>query len=336
MAQGKGLVIHGEVSASLLRNLEEFQLAWTSWRPEIYQKIDICSETESEQTPAGGSERTVLAFSGGVDSAFSAFYHTQKRYDYLNRTISAGLMVSGFDIPLDQLEVFDRAVEKSAQMLNSLGINIIPCATNFRELKGDWTYEHGAGIASCLMFLKGGYQVGMIASTEPYNSLVLPWGSNPITDPLMSSRSFEIVHDGASFNRTRKVIALAEWAEARRHLRVCWQGDQHDRNCGTCEKCIRTILNFRVAGGPLPECFAQDVTDDQIAGLSNLNSVQTYYLQEILETAKAANLSDPWVSVLEKRLRQGGRRRELRGSWLKRLRTQTALGTRLRRFLEPV
>ena len=50
-------------------------------------------------------------------------------------------------------------------------------------------------------------------------------------------------------------------------LRVCARKIVGGRNCGRCEKCVRIILNFRVAGLPIPPAFARDVTDDEIAEL---------------------------------------------------------------------
>ncbi len=112
--------------------------------------------------------------------------------------------------------------------------------------------------------LQGGYSEGLIPSSLPYHALVLPWGSNPLTDPLLSIRTFAIVHDGAAFTRAEKVKQIAHWRQALQNLRVCWEGDRKDGNCGHCEKCIQTILNFRAVGLGLPPCFDQDVADEEI------------------------------------------------------------------------
>ncbi len=42
------------------------------------------------------------------------------------------------------------------------------------------------------------------------------------------------------------------------------------RNCGQCEKCMRTVLSFRLIPMDLPACFAQDVTDEQVASLTGV------------------------------------------------------------------
>jgi hypothetical protein len=266
MRRSTDLVVHGDVSPSLLRNLTEYQGAWACWSPKRYSKIEILPDVEREQPIANVTDRAISAFSGGVDSCFTVFRHRARRAGRLNRNLLASVMVQGCDIPINQSEVFQRAVARSAKMLGSLGMELIPVTSNFRELDKNWVDSHGALVVSCLWLFRKGYSSGLIPSTEPYDDLVLPWGSNPVTDWLLSSDSFTIIHDGAAFTRNEKVREIANWLEATRYLRVCWEGNQLDRNCGRCEKCIRTILNFRVMGLPLPECFEDDVTEQEIVG----------------------------------------------------------------------
>ena len=303
MRESTDLIVHGEVSPSLLRNLEEFQAAWACWRPERYAKIEIIADTEREPQRNSNSDKTIVAFSGGVDSVFTVWRHRTGRCGRLKRDLQAGLMVHGFDIPLDQRDVFNRAAEKSAKMLTSQNMKLISLATNFKNLGDDWEDAFAAATASCLMMLEGGYSVGLFGSSEPYHSLVLPWGSNPVTDGMLSSDTFQIIHDGAAFTRNEKVREIANWPEALQYLRVCWQGAQKDRNCGYCEKCIRTILNFRVMGVDLPQCFEQDVSDSQIVRISRLNAAQIAEYTQILSAAKTASISKSWVKAVDMCLR---------------------------------
>lgn len=296
-------LVHGQVSPSLLRNLEEFQAAWSAWEPERYRPIEISAEVEQEQLPAEPSDKAIVAFSGGVDSCFSVFRHRNSHCGRWQRNLQAGLMIHGFDIPLEQQEVFERAAEKSRAMLASLSVELIPMATNFRELPLDWENAFGTGAASCLMLLQGGYSTGIVGSSFPYQALSFPYGSNPVTDWLLSSNAFQLVHDGAAFSRIDKMQAIADWQEALQNLRVCWQGPDKDRNCGRCEKCIRTILNFRILGVGLPECFEQDITDDQIRNV-RVTSGPLTEMERVLDAAKAAGISTSWVKALETCIRR--------------------------------
>ncbi len=316
MEEGAEILAEGPVSSSLLRNLEEFTAAWAHWLPGKYRDISISAATECEPENAGKSG-AIAAFSGGVDAAFTVYRHHAGSAGRLTRKIEAGMLAHGFDIPLDQPEIFDNASGKARAMVESLGLELVPVSTNFREINGNWNETHGAAVASCLMLLQGRYSSGLIGSTEPYGALILPWGSNPITDPLLGSDSFEIVHDGAAYTRSEKIALIADWQEALRYLRVCWQGEIKDRNCGKCEKCIRTILNFRLLGRDLPECFEKDATDSDILRLKGLTPVPIAYLDEILESARKAGIDDTWVGALRRTI---ARNRKASTGWRKQLR----------------
>lgn len=307
MSQASDFAVHGEVSPSLLRNLQEFQAAWACWYPQKYRKIEIMAEVEREQPNAMAEEKAIAAFSGGVDSCFTMFRHKSGRYGRLTRNLQAGLMVHGFDIPLAQQEVFERAAKKSKAMLNSLGVELIPVATNYREFGLNWEDVFGSAVASTLMLLRGSYTVGLVPSSYTYKSLFLPWGSNPLTDPLLSSNAFQVIHDGTAFKRIDKIREITNFPAALQSLRVCWEGKERDRNCGRCEKCIRTILGFRVMGIGLPPCFEQDVTDRQILDIKTSKKSQVTYFEEILQAAIAAGISDSWVTTIEQCIKRNQR-----------------------------
>jgi hypothetical protein len=57
-----------------------------------------------------------------------------------------------------------------------------------------------------------------------------------------------MVSPGGGTTRTEKVRTIGGLRSVRENLRVCWQGDQLGRNCGRCEKCVRTKVNFLAAG----------------------------------------------------------------------------------------
>jgi len=292
------LVVHGQVSPSLLKNLTEFQTAWAAWRPGVYTPVEITADLEREcQLP---SDRAVLApFSGGVDSIFTVWRHHYGLAGRQNLDIQAGLMVHGFDIRLNQPEAFVRAAQKAQKSLDSLGIKLITTATNLKKIDLRFEDAQSAILASCSMLLQGAYSTGVIASSYPYSRLHLPWGSNPITDRLLSSASFEFVHDASAFIRLDKVKWLAQWPEAVQSLRVCLEGEHRDENCCRCEKCIRTILEFRVLGLGLPACFEHDVSNSQIARLDFTPPGRIHFYSSILAAAKAQHISAPWVSALK-------------------------------------
>ncbi len=308
MSAGHDVHVHGQVSPSLLHNLNEYVAARILWRPHLSR---VCIHADIEQEPSFNPNRdkALLAYSGGVDSSFTAYRHSRGNVHF-PRELAAGVMVRGFDIPLAEKEGFLRAVDRSRLMLSSLGLDLIPMATNYRALVADWGYDKawgeswGPAVASCLMALQGGFSAGLLSQSVAYDDLLeMDWGCNPLADRMLSCSSFEIVPDGADFSRIEKIQALNEWLEFRRYGRVCWQAPERDRNCCKCEKCIRTILGFRVLGLPLPPCFSHDVTVEQIMALIHLtDKSMTIWYDSILQVARARAVDEPWTQALNQRL----------------------------------
>jgi hypothetical protein len=286
------LIVRGEVSPTLLRNLEEFQAVWALWLPQKYQPIEIITDAAREQTPAK-RDAAICAFSGGVDATFTVWRHRAASRARSRRNLQAGILVHGFDIPLQETQVLEYTLARSRAMLSSIGMDVIPIATNLRQFADAWYYEIGAGVISCLTLLQGGWNTGLIASTRSYDKLKMPLGTTPLTDPWLSTGAFSIVHDGAGVPRIEKIRALAGWAEACANLRVCWQGNQRD-NCCRCRKCIRTILEFRAVGAGLPKCFSRDVGSWQILTTGSA-AVEHDFLAETAATTKAEGITGAWV-----------------------------------------
>ena len=291
--------VHGEVSPSLLIGLEEFQTVWSCWKPEVYRRIDITADTERETEKAQPST-AVMAFSGGVDSSFTAWRHRTGNLGRQQWDLRAGVFIQGFDIPLADEEAYRSAAHKASRMLSSLGLEPIEVATNFRDLKDNWIDAHGAGLASCLTLLKARFQTGLIASSYPYSNLLFPYGSNPLTDGMFSSASFRIVHDGAGFTRLEKIRGIRPWPEALKYLRVCWEGELKDRNCCRCQKCVSNMLYFRILDRELPECFESDISNQEIIRLNYPEADMIASMERLIRVAQEGQVADSWVRALER------------------------------------
>jgi hypothetical protein len=292
------LVVHGEASPSLLANLEEFQCAWSAWAPGDLHRIAITADREAEQ-PRSEDPAAVMGFSGGADSAFTAWRHRSGQAGRQRCDLRAGVLVHGFDIPLGQAGIFAGAAERARRMLASIGMELIPVATNYREQGGQWTHTFGAGLVSCLMLLRGRFGEGLIASSYSYKYLAFPDGSNPLSDWMMSSDSFRIIHDGAAFYKPDKLRAISGWPEAMKYLRVCYEGEHLDRNCCRCQKCVWTILTFRMLGLGLPECFERDISNLDLLRMRYPEAGLVKSMQRLVSRLKAESCSGSWVRALQ-------------------------------------
>ena len=66
------------------------------------------------------------------------------------------------------------------------------------------------------------------------------------TLPLISTDALLFVSSGMELRRVDKLGTLIDWPYAQRHLHVC--NEQHDSNCGHCQKCIQEMTNIYAYG----------------------------------------------------------------------------------------
>jgi hypothetical protein len=302
MHAGEDLQVHGTVSPSLLRNLEDFQRAWVVWKPDYYRLITVRADVEHDFSEPGRQD-AICCFSGGVDSCFTAYRHARGVSTCFPYPLQTAVLVHGFDIPLKEVDYYESACAKVTCQLNSLDIGLYRVATNFKELSVFWPHAFGTGVASVLSLFQSRYAIGLIAQGVPFSSYqYLVEGSNPMTDPLLSSDAFKIVPDGGGFQRWEKIKVISQWAEGMEHLRVCWEGEKKDSNCCDCEKCIRNILTFRALGLPLPKAFPIDPDDKRIYRLGPLKEITiSVGYNPILAAARQNGLQDAcWIKALRK------------------------------------
>ena len=321
------MTIHGQVSHSLLANLDEFQQVWKCWEPKDHQVVSLIADSEKEAERASTSD-AISCFSGGVDACFTAFRHSQDRCGRQHRNLQACLLVHGFDIDLSKKEGFARAATNGQKLLDSLGLPLLTMSTNIREFNMPWLHSFSTACAAAMVWFQPQFRYGLIASNERYDYFK-PIGSTPLTDSLLSSDAFTILHDGASHGRVDKINLVAQWPAALEYLRVCWEGENPDRNCGRCEKCVRTILGFRANGHALPPSFEHDVDVSNIDAVPTLTGPWLTEYQLILERAFAKGMGqEPWARAIDRKLR----RDRVRMMWPE-IRRRVALRTRVKRLL---
>jgi len=304
MSKGKSLRVHGLVSSRFMRNINELQMAWCCWKPEVYKLIDIIPDRVVNVTRST-SDKVISAFSGGVDATFTALRHAHA-VNYTRYPLTDVLMVHGFDVALKNTAAFDRLLSRVEPLLSDLKLSRWIVRTNTKDvLDISWEDSFAAQLAGCLHMLSHDFGYSLIGSSEPYDAMVFPWGSTPATDYLMSGDQMTVVHDGASFSRTQKSAEILKSPIACKTLKVCWSGEDQGTNCGVCEKCIRTKLNFLAAGNASPECFSELLDISTIGSLVISNKAQLAELEGIARFAKARHLVCEWLPLLEKRIARG-------------------------------
>lgn len=223
------------VSPRLLGGIASLQDIFATWDPTLkHVRVVARAEPDNSLNHGVGS-----FFSGGVDGLYTLLKHADEVTDLV--------FVKGIDMQVDNDDLFAQVLPANERFASARGKKLIAIESNLRRFchpRGvAWTVYNGAGLASIGLALS--LRKVYIASSHTYSEL-FAWGSHPLTDALWSTEGVTFVHDGSEATRTQKVRRLGGDPEALAVLRVCWQDDGY--NCGTCEKCIRTMTTLRLLG----------------------------------------------------------------------------------------
>ncbi len=299
MQQARDIHVHGRVSTSLIDHLGQYLDVWHKWEPGGFSKIDIRAE-ELVASPQPKNPFTAMMFSGGLDSCHTLWKHTLDPDTKSQRKPKFALFVHGFDIPLEKEDAYEDYYPKAKEITDSVDVGLIRVQTNFRKIIGNWVNSHGLALASCLHLFGGRCTAGLIASSHTYDSLRLPWGSNPVTDPLMSSDQLRIINDGGECGRWQKAATIAKWPLAIKHLRVCYEREGLDHNCGVCDNCCFTALSFAASGSEIPSAMNTGSAREVVAQFRTmpLGDIALLRIQELIAYAKDMGVRDAWLSEL--------------------------------------
>lgn len=243
MKLNEDLIIHGSISKKMYEGMQEIMKIMSSWDLDLHV-INIKADRLIEDTQK--SKNIGLFFSAGVDS----FYSYLKNKNSNDEKVTHFIIVNGFDIDLRNKQLWDLVSSHIHEIAKIENIEVIEIESNIHNLIEPimkWDYTHGGCLAAVALALRNNLKRVFIASSLTADDQI-PWGSNLFTDKLWSTEKLEFVHDGVEATRTEKIknqISLSPLALE--HLRVCYMNEKGKYNCGKCEKCIRTLINFKLA-----------------------------------------------------------------------------------------
>lgn len=250
LPNGETVVCDLPVDAELRENVKGLLAVWREWYPQFRSPRIECPVLPAVPDGTAGT-RTAAFFSGGVDSWFTVLRNAPELDPGAIGNVDDLITVHGFDIPLELPHEFARLHRTLAQAAQQMGRTSVVVRTNLRRPNTLWArgwgwLSHGAGLAAVAHILEKRYRKALIGSTHPFGALI-PWGSHPMTDALLSTSRLAVKHDGAPFNRVEKTALIAKHRVALANLHVCWQ-NRDASNCGRCAKCLRTITTLHLLG----------------------------------------------------------------------------------------
>lgn len=279
-------------SISLIQriNLRKFVTFWSHYSTRFHDISLNFSHSSLITTPIIESRKGIMCYSGGVDAAYSLTSNILGRGDV---DVDKIVLVHGFDISLSNFSAFNTAKQQILSTISDsdLDVKLEVVRTNWKDIINPWRFSFPIALSVILRAFQDTYSVGVIASgAEDIFRKELD-GSNPYTDLLLGDPEFYIYHHGEYKNRLEKLEYLEGIGFNFQHLRFCFSSFKA-KNCGQCEKCLRTALCLRLRGYPSERIFESDIFIDQY---------KTMYIKDRLRLEIYKQILD---SVTDKKIRQ--------------------------------
>jgi hypothetical protein len=249
MRVGGKLRIEGAVDPVLLKNLDPYLHYWRRWCPERLKMLEV-EAAEILPAPRAVDPAMISCFSGGADSIYS-YLRAEVDYGVPLKTL---MFLHGFDIDLNRHAYYQKIAEQYQEWLRarSSKATLISLVTNARETSEkfqlNWgSMAHGIHLAACMHLFSHQHTLGCIPSSDTPSTLIYPWGSTPVTDPLLSTSALSMRHHDCMVSKFGKLLELVKHSDCCRVLRVCYQHETQNPNCGRCGKCLRSLVAMHLA-----------------------------------------------------------------------------------------
>ena len=317
------ICIHANVSPKLFYAVKKVHLPFFS---KFLKKKEICVFADSANVVHFSGIAVSTGCSLGVDSLSTIYQHIddgclpEYRLTHLALFNSCQLGAGN----QEQLNViFEKSCKLPKQFAGEIGLKFLPINTSVTELMSftELTVEqlfHYFTI-SCVMalqklFSKYIFSSSYNAENMRINSSHLDYSESTVI-PLMSNENVEIILSDTFKKRTEKTEYISKFSLTPKYLDVCWSTqlanlinyyddrylkEKINRNCGWCDKCMRTLFTLDMLG-----CLSdyEDAFDlakyfenkNDFAAKVVAKSKHDVFYQEIYEMMKERNTQIPIV-----------------------------------------
>ena len=163
-------------------------------------------------------------------------------------------MLGYFDKESEQ-KLFNAEHERVKQYCDTYSYNLITVETNLFEItNAEFGYNfdttHTFRNLACILLMQNHFSKYYYASTYNLDSFFISLNEDIAhyekwLIPYISNDSISFYSANEDMNRVEKTKFISKFEDTYDTLHVCWK---NDKNCGTCDKCIRTLVTLDIIG----------------------------------------------------------------------------------------
>lgn len=252
MKTGGPIHIDGPVDPVVMANAEKFSRVWELWEPANFREVKVtASEEAPPTTAAGGRRERLVCFSGGVDSTHMLLQSG------VQEEAGTALTIHGMEIDWPNQSQFAELIRWTDPLLGRLNYDRITVRTNVTDIGGGY-HSWALTLAGCSFLFRHAFERGVFASDfmPAEHFIVFPYGCNPVTNPLLAGSDYRLESLFEDTSRVAKVGCIASH-DAVGSLSFCKRKELRPKNCGECNKCIRTKIMMAASSGTVPDVFLE-------------------------------------------------------------------------------
>ena len=270
MSSHQDIKIDAPVSAKLLFNIKNSLMAMLL--KVLPDSIMIKIDAKTADTPFPNTNSVGCGCSLGVDSFSSILKHLEKEVTPGYRITHFALFNTGQlgDLNLEAAEKdFKEKVERLKPFAKEIGLPLIAIDTNlnfpYLDSKVNLLQSYplrtiSAAVSLQKLFKRYIYASSYSAYTIEFTDLDIGHIESLVI-PLLSTLNTEIILSNPIMTRVQKTSYISSSSLVRRYLDVCWAAqvanmtnnsnllkNKVKRNCGKCDKCLRTLFTLELLG----------------------------------------------------------------------------------------
>ncbi|WP_404362235.1 hypothetical protein [Marinobacter sp.] len=256
MANGEDIYIEGTVSEVLLHNLSStYQkiLKLTMPSLNLIKIHPTTASSERDERPKG----VATGFSGGIDSycVLSDHFHSDVSDSFKITHLlfnNVGSHGTGGE------KLFHERYQDLLPVTESLGLPFLMIDSNLDSFYGKnffFAQTHTPRNVSVALLLQNGISSYFYASSVSYKEAFVGKTekiaySDSISLPLLKTETLEPISTSSQYTRVEKTLKVANIPESYYSLDICVRprSDTDFKNCGSCWKCLRTLVTLEIAG----------------------------------------------------------------------------------------